>query len=107
MDKADDSIECTICKFKYHFTCYEEEYFPVTNHKDFVCYNCKVNEEEIEKMEQNLDDRADKIIEKRRNLKLLFRYCEIIFLQLISNQVKTEANKENIKKNVYDYIIED
>lgn len=107
IDPAEDSIECSTCKFKYHFSCYEEEYSPITDYDNFSCYNCKVNDDEIMKIENDLNEKAEKIIAKRRNIKQLMRICETIYNTYFVTNPKNEYMKENYNKLLFDYIIED
>lgn len=108
INPVEDSVECSVCKFKYHISCYEEEYYALNSYDDFVCYNCKIDDEEVTKIETELEEKAEKIITKRRIVKHLLRMCESIFNQYLTPQhAKSEAFKENLSKMIFDYIIED
>jgi len=104
----EDSVECKACMFKYHIACYEEEYFPITDAHNFICYNCKVDDDEYTKIETELTEKAERIAGKRRQVKLLMRICESIFNNHIATLYsKNDHFKENLTKFLFDYIIED
>ena len=104
----EDSIECKACRFKYHISCYEEEFSTLENYEDFLCENCKVDNTEIDKMESELEKKAEEIITKRRLVKLLMRICESIYNQYISiHNTKHDHIKDNLSRHLFDYIAED
>ena len=108
INPAEDSVECKMCKFKYHISCYEEEYFPVNDYDNFACYNCKIDDEELSKVENDMEEKAERIIVKRRQIKHLMRICESIFnLHLNTQSLKNDFYKENTSKLIFEYVIED
>ena len=106
INPQEDSIECKQCSFKYHISCYEEEFYPIKNYESLICYNCQISDYDPQKMEEEILNKIQDIQNRKKNIRKLVTISESIFNHYDIAKID-QTLRENFYKFLASFIIEE
>ena len=106
INPQEDSIECKKCSFKYHISCYEEEFYHIKDYDTLICYNCKISDYDPQKMEKEILNKIKEIHNRKKNIRKLLTISESIFNHYGIYKID-QTLRENFCKFLTSFIIEE